>query len=113
MSLIDQALKSNEQYAKAYDPRLGEGPPKPAIAVLTCMDPRLSDLEGILGLKRADMDVIRNGGPAVTDEVLAELVVSTRVLGSKEIMLLNHTGCGFTTFTDEELKCLCEALFST
>ena len=43
------------------------------------------------------MDVIRNGGPlAVTDEVLAELVVSTRVLGSKEIMLLNHTGCGFT-----------------
>ena len=70
MSLIDQALKSNEQYAKAYDSRLGEGPPKPAIAVLTCMDPRLSDLEGILGLKRADMDVIRNGGPAVTDEVL-------------------------------------------
>jgi carbonic anhydrase len=104
MSVIDQALKSNEQYAKAYDPRLGAGPPRPAIAVVTCMDPRLSDLEGILGLKRADMDVIRNGGPAVTDEVLAELVVSTRVLGSKEIMLLNHTGCGFTTFTDEELN---------
>ena len=104
MSVIDQALKSNEQYAEAYDPRLGAGPPRPAIAVVTCMDPRLSDLEGILGLKRADMDVIRNGGPAVTDEVLAELVVSTRVLGSKEIMLLNHTGCGFTTFTDEELN---------
>jgi carbonic anhydrase len=103
MSLIDQALKSNEQYAKAYDPRLG-APPRPAVAVVTCMDPRLSDLEGILGLKRADMDVIRNGGPAVTDEVLAELVVSTRVLGSKEIMLLNHTGCGFATFTDEELN---------
>ena len=60
--------------------------------------------EGILGLKRADMDVIRNGGPSVTDEVLAELVVSTRVLGSKEILLLNHTGCGFTTFTDEGLN---------
>ena len=104
MSVIDQALKSNEQYAKAYDPRPGAGPPKPAIAVVTCMDPRLSDLEGILGLKRADMDVTRNGGPAVTDEVLAELLVSTRVLGSKEIMLLNHTGCGFTTFTDEELN---------
>ena len=50
------------------------------------------------------MDVIRNGGPAVTDETLAELLVSTRVLGSKEIMLLNHTGCGFATFTDEELN---------
>jgi carbonic anhydrase len=40
----------------------------------------------------------------VTDDVLGELVVSTRVLGSKEIMLLNHTGCGFTTFTDKELN---------
>ena len=39
MSVIDQALKSNERYAKAYDPRLGAGPPKPAIAVVTCMDP--------------------------------------------------------------------------
>jgi carbonic anhydrase len=103
MGIIDQALKLNEQYAKSYDPRLGAHP-QPIIAVLTCMDPRLSDLEGMLGLKRADMDVIRNGGPAVTDEVLAELVVSTRVLGSKEILILNHTGCGFTTFTDEELN---------
>jgi carbonic anhydrase len=40
----------------------------------------------------------------VTDDVMGELVVSTRVLGSKEIMLLNHTGCGFTTFTDKELN---------
>jgi carbonic anhydrase len=103
MSLIDQALKANEQFATRYDPKLG-GPPKPKIAIVTCMDPRLSDLEGILGLKTADMDVIRTGGPAVTDDVLGELVVSTRVLGSKEILLLNHTGCGFTTFTDKELN---------
>ena len=48
--------------------------------------------------------MIRTGGPAVTEDVLAELLVSTRVLGSKEIMLLNHTGCGFTTFTDAELN---------
>jgi len=103
MSLIDQALKANEQFARKYDPKLG-GRPQPKIAIVTCMDPRLSDLEGILGLKTADMDVIRTGGPAVTDDVMGELVVSTRVLGSKEIMLLNHTGCGFTTFTDKELN---------
>jgi carbonic anhydrase len=101
--LIDQALKANEQFAKRYDPKLG-GRPEPKIAIVTCMDPRLSDLEAILGLKTADMDVIRTGGPAVTEDVLGELVVSTRVLGSKEIMLLNHTGCGFTTFTDKELN---------
>ena len=84
--------------------RSGAGPPKPKIVVVTCMDPRLSDLPAIFGLKHADIDVIRTGGPAVTEDVLAELLVSTRVLGSKEIMILNHTGCGFTTFTDAELN---------
>jgi carbonic anhydrase len=68
------------------------------------MDPRLSDLPAILGLPHADLDVIRTGGPAVTEDVLSELVVSTQVLGSREILLLNHTDCGFTTFTDAELN---------
>jgi carbonic anhydrase len=103
MSIIDKALKANKAYSKHYDRKLGERP-APKIAVVTCMDPRLSDLPGILGLPQADLDVIRTGGPAVTEDVLGELVVSTRVLGTTEIMLLNHTGCGFTTFTDEELN---------
>ncbi len=103
MSLIDTVAKANEKYARTYDPKLGARP-QPKVAVVTCMDPRLSDLEGILGLKTADMDVIRTGGPAVTDDVLGELVVSTRVLGSAEILILDHTGCGFTTFTDHELN---------
>jgi carbonic anhydrase len=103
MSIIDKALKANQTFAKKYDRKLG-GHPAPKIVVVTCMDPRLSDLPGILGLPIADIDVIRTGGPAVTEDVLGELVVSTRVLGSKEIMLLNHTGCGFTTFTDDELN---------
>ncbi len=109
MSLIDKALKANQTYAKKYDKKLG-GHPAPKVAVVTCMDPRLSDLPEILGLPIADLDVIRTGGPAVTDDVLGELVVSTRVLGSKEIMLLNHTGCGFTTFTDDELNAKLTAL---
>src|SRR5580704_6575231 len=56
------------------------------------------------GLPQADIDVIRTGGPEVTEDVLAEIIVSNRVLGSSEILILNHTGCGFTTFTDEELN---------
>src|SRR5436309_14812903 len=103
MSIVDKALEANRNYAKNYNPTLGKRP-APKIAVVTCMDPRLSDLTGILGMPQADIDVIRTGGPAVTDDVLGELVVSTRVLGSREIMLLNHTGCGFTTFTDDELN---------
>jgi carbonic anhydrase len=103
MSIIDKALIANRDYAKNYYPALGKRP-APKLAVVTCMDPRLSDLTGILGLPQADLDVIRTGGPAVTEDVLGELVVSTRVLGTTEILLLNHTGCGFTTFTDEELN---------
>ena len=103
MSIIDNALKANREDTKRHDRKLAQ-PPAPKIAVVTCMDPRLSNLPEILGLPHADIDVIRTGGPAVTDDVLGELVVSTRVLGTKEIMLFNHTGCGFTTFTDAELN---------
>ena len=103
MSIIDNALKANRKYAQKHDPTLARRP-YPKIAVVTCMDPRLSNLSAILGVPEADIDVIRTGGPAVTEDVLGELVVSTRVLGTTEIMLLNHTGCGFTTFTDDELN---------
>jgi carbonic anhydrase len=103
MSIIDKAVEANRKYAKAHNRKLAERP-APKLAVVTCMDPRLSDLPAILGLPHADLDVIRTGGPAVTADVLGELVVSTRILGTTEILLLNHTGCGFTTFTDDELN---------
>src|ERR1700693_1819952 len=103
MSIIDNALKANRDYAKRCDPKLGQRP-APKIAVVTCMDPRLSNLPEILGLPHADIDVIRTGGPAVTEDVLGELIVSNRVLGTTEILLLNHTGCRFTTFTDDEMN---------
>jgi carbonic anhydrase len=103
MSIIDKALEANVNYAKTYD-ATHAGRPTPKIAVVTCMDPRISDLPGILGLPQADIDVIRTGGPAVTEDVLGELIVSNRIIGTTEILLLNHTGCGFTTFTDDELN---------
>src|SRR6059058_5201438 len=103
MTIIDRVVQANRIYAMKYSPKLGKRP-EPKIAVVTCMDPRLSDLPGILGLPEADIDVIRTGGPAVTEDVLAELIVSNRILGTTEILLLNHTGCGFTTFTDDELN---------
>jgi carbonic anhydrase len=103
MSIIDKALEANRNYAKSYDPTLRKHP-APKIVVVTCMDPRLSNLPAILGLPEADIDVIRTGGPAVTEDVLAEIIVSNRILGSREILLLNHTGCRFTTFTDEALN---------
>ena len=104
-----QSTKSKHGVCQDARPEAGAHP-TPKIAAVTYMDPRLSDLPKILGLPHADLDVIRSGGPAVTEDVLGELVVSTRVLGTTEIMLLNHTGCGFTTFTDEELNAKLSAL---
>jgi carbonic anhydrase len=103
MSLIDKAVAGNRSFAETPHPELDQRP-TPAIAVVTCMDPRVSDLPAILGLPHSEFDVIRTAGPAVTDDVIGELVASNRVIGTTEIMLLNHTGCGFTTYTDEELN---------
>jgi carbonic anhydrase len=103
MSVIDKAVEANREYASAANPNLRQRP-TPKLAVVTCMDPRLSDLPAILGIPHADLDVIRTAGPAVTDDVLGELVASNRIIGTTEIMLLNHTGCGFTTFSDDELN---------
>jgi carbonic anhydrase len=102
MSLIDDALAANKRFADKYDRTLVK-PPHPKVAVLTCMDPRLSHLEPILGLQTGDLHVIRNGGPAATEDALRSLIVSTRVKGTQEILILAHTRCGFHNLHEEEL----------
>ena len=102
MSLIDDALEANKRYAREYDRTLVTSP-HPKLAVLTCMDPRLSRLEPILGLESGDLQVIRNGGPALTEDALRSLIVSTRVIGTKEILILGHTRCGFHNLREDEL----------
>jgi carbonic anhydrase len=103
MSVIDEALRANEQAAQTYDAALGR-PPAPKLAIVTCMDPRLNSILPMLGLQPGDADVIRNAGNPITEDVIRSLLVSTRVLGSKEIMIINHTGCGMQTFKDDELE---------
>ena len=102
MSIIDEALIANVDLAADYDPALG-GRPAPKIAIVTCADPRLSGITRLLGLKDADVDMIRNVGTVIDDDAVRSLIVSTRLLGTSEIMIINHNGCGLTTFTDEEL----------
>ena len=103
MSITDEALLANASLAKAYDPALG-GRPAPKIAIVTCADPRLSGITRLLGLPDADVDMIRNVGTVVDDDVIRSLVISTRLLHTSEIMIINHIGCGLTTFTDVELE---------
>jgi carbonic anhydrase len=103
MSITDEALRANVALAEGYDPTRG-GRPAPKIAIVTCADPRLSGITQLLGLSDADVDMIRNVGTVVDDDVVRSLVISTRVLGTREIMIINHNGCGLTTFADAELE---------
>jgi carbonic anhydrase len=78
-------------------------PPKRKLAVLACMDARL-DVHKILGLEEGDAHVIRNAGGVVTEDAIRSLVISQRLLGTEEIVLIHHTDCGMLTFKDDEVK---------
>ncbi len=67
------------------------------------MDASLS-LYGMLGLEEGDAHVIRNAGGVITDDEIRSLVISQRLLGTREIVLIHHTGCGMLTFSDDEVK---------
>ena len=103
MSIIDEALSANATIANNYDSSRGK-PPAPRIAIVTCMDPRLTIIEQMLGLADGDADVIRNAGTVIDDDSVRSLLVSTRLLGSREIMIINHTDCGMLKFADSELE---------
>src|SRR5580698_11200450 len=103
MSLIDRAIATNRKRAERHDPSLAQKP-APKIAILTCMDPRLNELLQWLGIKPADADVIRNVGTAATDDVVRSLMFSIHVLGVREVMIVGHTGCGMTIFSEEDFE---------
>jgi carbonic anhydrase len=103
MGLIDDALSANATLANDFDSSHA-GPPAPRIAIVTCADPRLSGIVRMLGLDDADVDMIRNVGTVIDDDSVRSLIVSTRVLGTKEIMIINHPDCGMTKFTDSDLE---------
>ena len=103
MSVTDELLRNNEEYARSFD-KGGLGmPPSRQVAVLACMDARL-DVHKILGLEEGEAHVIRNAGGVVTDDAIRSLLISQRLLGTREIILVHHTDCGMLTFTDEDLK---------
>ena len=102
MSVIDEVLEANEIYSRTHELRRLTPRPERKLAVLTCMDTRLSILT--LGLKAADAHIIRNAGGIVTEDSLRSLIVSHYLLGTEEFMIINHTDCGLTHATEDELR---------
>ncbi len=103
MTVTDDYLGNNAGYAESFS--LGDLPITPAkrIAIVACMDARLK-IGAILGLAEGDAHVIRNAGGVVTDDVIRSLIISQRLLGTREIMLIHHSDCGMLTFRDDDLK---------
>ena len=103
MSTTDELLRNNERYAESFDKGDLPMPPAKQIAIVTCMDARLSPYV-MLGLSEGDAHVIRNAGGVVTDDEIRSLMISQRLLGTREVMLIHHTNCGMLTFSEEEVK---------
>jgi carbonic anhydrase len=103
MSVTNELLRNNESYAKSFTKGDLPLPPAKGVAVLACMDARL-DVHKILGLQEGEAHVIRNAGGVATDDAIRSLVISQRLLGTKEIVLIHHTDCGMLTFTDDDVK---------
>jgi carbonic anhydrase len=103
MSVTDQLLEHNDDHAREFSSGDLPMPPGKNVAVVACMDARLN-VYGILGLSAGDAHVIRNAGGVVTDDVIRSLLISQRLLGTREIVLIHHTDCGMLTFHDDDVK---------
>lgn len=103
MSSTDNFLANNARYADAFEKGDLPIPPATRTAVVACMDARI-ETGRLLGLEEGDAHVIRNAGGVVTDDVLRSLVISQRLLGTEEIILIHHTDCGMVTFKDDAVK---------
>jgi len=103
MGIYEENLAANQQYAEKFT--LGHLPMPPArkLAIVACMDARLT-VEQFLGLKTGDAHIIRNAGGLVTEDALRSLIISSYLLGTRTYYVVQHTDCGMLTFTDEKLR---------
>jgi carbonic anhydrase len=100
---LERVLADNERHASQFDPSTLPLSPDRKLAVLACMDARLT-VEEMLGLRTGDAHIIRNAGGLATDDAIRSLVISQHLLGTEEVIVIEHTGCGMLTFEDEPVR---------
>jgi len=99
--LLNEVLAANKNYVVGFGEKASlPMPPGRKIAVLTCMDARL-DPAKYAGLAEGDAHVIRNAGGRASDDAIRSLVISHKLLGTNEWLVIHHTDCGMETFTNE------------
>ncbi len=108
-----EVQKANEKYVENFGEKGKLGlPPSRAFAILTCMDARL-DPAGYAGLVEGDAHVIRNAGGRASDDAIRSLVISHKLLGTKEWFVIHHTNCGMELFTDQIMRDLLKTSLKT
>jgi carbonic anhydrase len=103
LDAIDQLLEAARAHAAGYLHGDAHARPARRLLIVACMDARLH-IEQIFGLGPGDAHILRNAGGIVTEDVLRSIVVSQQLLGTRGVMIINHTDCGMLTFKDEELR---------
>lgn len=102
--VVDEVLAANASYAKDFGDKANlPMPPGRRFAILTCMDARL-DPAKYAGLSEGDAHVVRNAGGRASDDAIRSLVISYKLLGTREWFVIHHTDCGMLTFTDDVMR---------
>jgi len=111
--VYDEVMQANQAYADAFGDKAGLAlPPARGFAILTCMDARL-DPAKYAGLAEGDAHVIRNAGGRASDDAIRSLVISHKLLGTKEWFVIHHTDCGMELFDSPTMATLLETSRST
>jgi carbonic anhydrase len=104
MSVLNEVLDANKKYVESFGEKGKLAlPPARSFAILTCMDARL-DPAKYAGLSEGDAHVIRNAGARASDDAIRSLVISYKLLGTKEWFVIHHSNCGMEFFTDEVMR---------
>src|ERR1700741_3935697 len=112
-TVLDEVLTANASYASGFGAKKDLAlPPARRFAILTCMDARL-DPAAYAGLKEGDAHVIRNAGGRASDDAIRSLVISYKLLGTREWFVIHHTDCGMMLFTDDIMRNLLASSLKT
>jgi carbonic anhydrase len=103
-----ELVANNERYVQGFADHDLSLRPRRQLAIVACMDSRM-DIFQMLGLEHGEAHIIRNAGGVVTDDVIRSLVLSQRLLGTREIVLVHHTNCGLQAISEDEFKAEIEA----
>ena len=111
--ILQEVLAANERYAASFGAKSKLAlPPARGFAILTCMDARL-DPAKYAGLAEGDAHIIRNAGGRASDDAIRSLVISHKLLGTREWFVIHHSDCGMTLFNDDTIATLLEQSLET